>query len=127
MPDQLDDLRTALKKLLQQYDDVVGPAPDVPLTIKQFCSPENISTSTFHKMQRMDIGPRVDRIAGMRLQRIIITPADYKAWKKAQAVRQREQAEVIELERAARVARNTRAARLAVESPRHVRNRLKQK
>jgi hypothetical protein len=112
-----DDLIIALEKLLQQYGARL-PSTDVPMAINDFCRVENISVSTFHKWQRLGIGPEVGRIPGMTLQRI--TPAAYKKWKKQRAARQREQAPVIEQERAQRTAHARAAGQLAAASPKHI-------
>jgi hypothetical protein len=93
----------------------------LPLTIKQFCQLENISISTFKKMGRDGIGPHVSYVAGMTLRRI--TPESYREWKKVAAERERAAAPQIEAERLARIERNKKAARLAVQSPRHVSKR----
>jgi hypothetical protein len=122
-----DELREAIEQVLREQAAARLPAPNTPMTLRQFCAVENVSIATLNKWRRAGIGPRVSNVPGMTLQRI--TPADYKTWKKQQAARERDQTDRIEAERAARVERNTRAAKLAVQSPRHVSNvkRKKQK
>jgi hypothetical protein len=109
-------LRAALEKLLADYA-VFSATPSGPMTIKEFCRRENISSATFYKMAREGTGPQVDRLPNMKLQRIAL--ASYKAWKTVQAARQKEMAPLIEAQRLVRVERNTAAAKKAVLSPLH--------
>jgi hypothetical protein len=95
------------------------------LSINEFCALENISRSTFEKWRKMNIAPVFKRFPGMTLQRL--SRDDYAAWKKKQAKQQRQWADTVAVEAAARVERAAVAGRISAAGPRHVSKQNKRK
>jgi hypothetical protein len=109
------DLLTALETLIKQHAQ--RPNPEA-MTIKDFCVREQMSASSFHKLQNKGLAPDVRRLPGMTMLRI--TNEAYEAWKKRMAKLQRSEANDLQEEREQRRARNRVAGKLAAESPIHV-------
>jgi hypothetical protein len=91
---------------------------DISYSISKFCEIEDISVSTFHKLQRMGKGPRTGRIPGTNIVRI--SAAARAKWHQMIDGLQAEPVAVEEKER--RKAQAVRAGKAAAESPRHVSN-----
>jgi len=110
------DLITALENLLKQHAN--RPNPEA-LTIKDFCAREQMSPSSFHKLQRAGLGPDVRRLPGMTMLRI--TAEAYGAWKKR--MRQLQRSTELQQEHEVRRAQKRAAGQLAAASPTHVSKR----
>jgi hypothetical protein len=83
-------------------------------SIDEFCRRQDISLSTFHKLQREGKGPRLMDISPIRIS--------IEAEREWRAARDRPN-DVASRKRDARVAAGRRAGELAVRSPRHVSKR----
>jgi hypothetical protein len=97
---------------------VTFDADDVSLTIAQFCLSESISITTFHKMQRLGLGPELMRIPGTRLVRI--SPGARKRFHEKLERLAKSEAGQREHEHRARLA--SAAGRIAVQSEKHIVN-----
>jgi hypothetical protein len=94
-----------------------------PLTRKQFCDVENISLSTYAKLQRLGVGPRETHFPKMNLVRI--SPEARQKWRVDRE--KRNQTEAATIEQARRVILASAAGKKAAESPTHVSKRGKSK
>jgi len=110
--------------------DLAEPA----LTIDDFCKIENMSRATFYKLQRAKLAPRVTEVVlpaepginhGRGLHFIRISAEAHREWRKMiEEVRASKDAELA----AARAhAQRVAAAKLSVESPRHISRRPAQR
>jgi hypothetical protein len=93
-------------------------ADDVSLTIQQFCRRESISLTTFHKMQRLGLGPELMRIPGTRLVRI--SPGARERFH--EKLEKLAKSEAGKRERAHRQRLASAAGRIAVQSEKHIVN-----
>ena len=88
-------------------------------TIKEFCRDEKISRCTFHKMQRLGLGPVELRIPGTNVVRI--TAMARREWHQRMA--ELAQHEAARIEQARRVELAREAGRAAARSALHVSRR----
>ena len=96
-------------------DDDDGPSFLIP----EFCNLENISLSTYHKLQRRGLGPQELRVPGSRLVRITLRAR--REWHARMAELAQQQAALLEQQRRVELARVKGKA--AAQSPLHVSRR----
>ena len=83
------------------------------------CELENISLATYHKLQKLGLGPEGERYPGMSLLRI--TPAARREWHERNAARRKSGAAKLEEQRRSALAAH--AGTIAAASPLHVSKR----
>jgi hypothetical protein len=95
-----------------------GKPERVSFSIADFCYRNDISLSTYHKMKRLNLGPRE-----MRLNTVVrITLDSERKWQEARSNPRGAEAEAKAAAQEIASARGRRAGQLAVQSPRHVAN-----
>ena len=105
----------------EQTDDHNNHDITKPLTRKQFCVEENISLSTYAKLQRLGHGPKETHYPGMTLVRI--SPEARRKWKLDRE--KWNQTEAATIEQARRAILASAAGKTAAESEKHVSKRGK--
>jgi hypothetical protein len=119
----LNNLISELERLARQYARN-RPEPEA-FTIADFCAMTGMSKSSYQKLQKRGLGPKVVRLVGMPKKRI--TKEDFAAWKKQMAELRREQAADIEAEQTALVETRRAAGRASAASPKHISKQKKRR
>jgi hypothetical protein len=90
---------------------------DVTLTRKEFCALEKMSLSSYHKLQRLGIGPSEFCPPGTHLYRI--TARSRAEWHERMTSLRKKKAVELEKQRRKRSERFSELGKLAAQSPRH--------
>jgi hypothetical protein len=101
-----------------------SPPERMAFSIEQFCARNGIGVSTYHKLKRQGRGPVEMRLGPCTVR---VSIEEEKIWREARSHPAKAEAKVVAAAAAKLVARGRYAGRLAVQSPRHVANKRRQR